>query len=245
MSSMFINCQKIKTVPLFNTQNVTNMDSMFNGCSALETIPEFNFSSVTTNISMFNNTTALKSIPSTLVLGKGTATTSSYINVRDVKKLKFQITAGTTMQLFLNNSRCSEIEITNHTGITNFNTTFGSISNLNKISGGLNMSAATTVQSVFGSCFNLKEITGAIAPTSGTVTTTSMFVSCYNLERLDMPGMANTFSLVNCNLSAEALNEVYTGLATVTGKTITVTGNPGTATDNPAIATAKGWSVVG
>lgn len=245
MDSMFINCQKIKTVPLFNTVNVTNMNSMFNGCSALETIPEFNFTNVTTNISMFQNTTALKSIPSTLVLGKGTVTTSSYINVRDVKKLKFQVTAGTTMQLFLNTSRCSEVEITNHNGITNFNTAFGNMTNLTKISGGLNMSAATTVQSAFTNCFNLKEIIGATAPTSGTVTTTSMFANCFNLQRIDMPGMANTFSVQNCNMGAEALNELYTGLATVTGKTITVTGNPGTATDNPAIATAKGWTVVG
>ena len=41
------------------------------------------------------------------------------------------------------------------------------------------------------------------------------------------------------------LNEIYSNLETVTGKTITVTGNYGTASDNPSIATAKGWTVTG
>ena len=47
------------------------------------------------------------------------------------------------------------------------------------------------------------------------------------------------------NLSPTALNEIYTNLATVSGKTITVTGNWGTASDTPSIATAKGWTVTG
>jgi hypothetical protein len=48
-----------------------------------------------------------------------------------------------------------------------------------------------------------------------------------------------------CNLSATALNDIYTALPTVSAKTITITGNWGAATDTPAIATAKGWTVTG
>jgi hypothetical protein len=44
-------------------------------------------------------------------------------------------------------------------------------------------------------------------------------------------------------LSGAALDEIYTNLATVVGKTIIVTGNYGTASDDPTIATAKGWTV--
>jgi hypothetical protein len=57
--------------------------------------------------------------------------------------------------------------------------------------------------------------------------------------------MRFTHSILNCKLSAAALNSYYTALPTVTGQTLTVTGNWGTATDNPAIATAKGWAVTG
>jgi hypothetical protein len=50
----------------------------------------------------------------------------------------------------------------------------------------------------------------------------------------------------NCNLSATALNNIYTALPTITPpQTITVTGNWGTALDDPTIATAKGWTVTG
>jgi hypothetical protein len=51
--------------------------------------------------------------------------------------------------------------------------------------------------------------------------------------------------VASCKLSATKLNEIYSNLKTVTGKTITVTGNYGTASDDPSIAIAKGWTVTG
>jgi hypothetical protein len=58
-------------------------------------------------------------------------------------------------------------------------------------------------------------------------------------------GIAQNISVANCKLSATKLNEIYSNLKTVTGKTITVTGNYGTASDDPSIAIAKGWTVTG
>jgi hypothetical protein len=49
----------------------------------------------------------------------------------------------------------------------------------------------------------------------------------------------------NCNLSATALDAIYTALPTVSAKTIKITSNWGAATDTPSIATAKGWTVTG
>lgn len=72
-----------------------------------------------------------------------------------------------------------------------------------------------------------------------------MFNGCSSLSNIDITNMKVSFSVGNCKLSADRLNEIYSNLATVTGQTITVTGNYGTATDNPAIATAKGWTVTG
>lgn len=64
------------------------------------------------------------------------------------------------------------------------------------------------------------------------------------LRRVVMPNMKFTFSVAYNSMSAVAIDEMFTNLGTVTGKTVTVTGNPGAAYCDPTIATAKGWTVV-
>lgn len=105
------------------------------------------------------------------------------------------------------------------------------------------MSKVTTASSMLNSCTLLQSIS-ALNLTSVT-TTTDMFLGCSSVYKASFINMKETFSIANCKLSATALNEIYTNLATVVGKTITVTGNYGTATDDPTIATAKGWTVTG
>lgn len=57
------------------------------------------------------------------------------------------------------------------------------------------------------------------------------------------------FQLHNNSLSAQALDQFYTDLATTTSGILFVGGNaggnPGTTGDDPTIATAKGWTVYG
>ena len=57
-------------------------------------------------------------------------------------------------------------------------------------------------------------------------------------------GAAAPIALNFSGLDAAALNDLFTSLDTVTGKTITVTGSVGAASCNTSIATAKGWTVV-
>lgn len=68
---------------------------------------------------------------------------------------------------------------------------------------------------------------------------------CVSLSRAAISGMRFSFNISSRKLSAVALNEVFTGLPTVTGQTITVTGNYGINQPgyNASIATAKGWTV--
>ena len=47
------------------------------------------------------------------------------------------------------------------------------------------------------------------------------------------------------NLDATALNQLFTDLPTLTGKTINITGSLGAGTCDKSIATAKGWTVTG
>jgi len=69
-----------------------------------------------------------------------------------------------------------------------------------------------------------------------------MFYYCYSLQIGACLGTEITVSYINCNLGPEALDDIYTNLATATA-TITVTGNWGVSGDDPSIATAKGWTV--
>jgi hypothetical protein len=73
---------------------------------------------------------------------------------------------------------------------------------------------------------------------------TTMFSGCPSLKVGTMTGTTATISYASCELSATALDAIYTALGDGTGQTITVTPNWGTGTDDPSIATAKNWTVV-
>jgi hypothetical protein len=98
---------------------------------------------------------------------------------------------------------------------------------------------------MFSGCSSLQTIPPM--DTSG-VSSSANFANAYlaaGLTRIQATGQRFTFSVASQRLSAVALNEIFTGLPTVTGQTITVTGNYGIneAGYDPTIATAKGWTV--
>ena len=107
----------------------------------------------------------------------------------------------------------------------------------------LNTSAVTNMSGMFNNCYSLQSIPQL--DTSAVTNMSSMFYNCYSLSSMKATGIAQNISVASCKLSATKLNEIYSNLKTVTGKTITVTGNYGTASDDPSIATAKGWTVTG
>ena len=63
MGNMFYGCKKLKTIPKLDTSNVTNMDGMFEGCTSLTTIPQLDTSNVTDMTYTFSNCSSLKSLP--------------------------------------------------------------------------------------------------------------------------------------------------------------------------------------
>jgi hypothetical protein len=133
------------------------------------------------------------------------------------------------------------------------------------------VAAVTTMASMFQTCFSLQTIPPFPGSVAAVTAMNNMFNSCSSLQtippmdasgvsssanlasaytagsltRIQATGQRFTFSVASQRLSAVALNEIFTGLPTVTGQTITVTGNYGIneAGYNPTIATAKGWTV--
>jgi len=57
LSSTFVNCSLITTIPTFNTVKVTTMNSMLNNCTNLVTVPALNMSNVTNSLMFSANPT--------------------------------------------------------------------------------------------------------------------------------------------------------------------------------------------
>lgn len=110
--------------------------------------------------------------------------------------------------------------------------------------GALNTTGASNLGAMFYSCYSLQQVP-ALNTSAGT-NFTNMFYNCYSLQGSDVYGGKYAISYATANLSAAALDNIYTNLGTASGaQTITVTSNWGTSGDDPSIATAKGWTVAG
>ena len=63
MSNMFNGCMSLQTLQLLDTSNVVDMHYMFPDCRALKTVPQFNTSKVTTMNGMFTSCASLQTVP--------------------------------------------------------------------------------------------------------------------------------------------------------------------------------------
>jgi hypothetical protein len=152
--------------------------------------------------------------------------------------------ATMTANVFQNSSieQVGNVTLPNATDMSNF---FYQAYNLHTI-GVITAPNAVGLASMFTGCNSLKEIVFTDCSNVTTVTTGSQgtFNLCYSLSKLIMPGMRIGFHIAGSNLTAQALNDLFTSLGTASGsQTIIVTGNPGAATCDTTIATAKGYTV--
>lgn len=221
MGTMFGECTSLEYVPFYDTSSVTDMSNMFQGCNCLENVPLFETSSVTTMASIFTGCSSLEVAPF------------------------FDTSQVTTMfQAFYQCYSLRYVPPYDFSSCTIFTNTFLDCISLTHIpSFTMNTTSISTLSSIFGNCPSLKTI-GEL-DLSGVSSTQNFFssIKALSLERIQITGMGENHDYLNCNLGPEALNEIYTNLPTVVGKTITVTGNWGTAYHDATIATSKGWTV--
>ena len=208
---------------------LTSMASLFNGCRSLQSLPSLPSATAVTNMSSaFSNCSSLRTIPpfpgSVAAVTNMTSVFSGCSSLRTIPPFPGSFAA-----------------------LTNMNSAFSncfSLQTLPPFPG--SVAAVTNMTGVFSGCSSLQTIPPM--DTSG-VSSSVNFSSAYiagGLTRIQATGQRFTFSVASQRLSAVALNEIFTGLPTVTGQTITVTGNYGIneAGYNPTIATAKGWTVI-
>lgn len=204
---------------ILNGGSRTSCASMFTACCALQSIPLFNTASVTNMSYMFNLCYSLKIVP--------------LFNTAAVTNMKNMFYSCYALEL---------VPLFNTSSVTDMSNMFYACYSL-QLPPMFDMSAVINISYMFYYCYTLKVIP---AFNLAAVTSTfNAFYNCLTLSRALFTGLGVNFSLLNCNLSGAALDEIYTNLPTVTGKTITVTGNYGAASDTPSIATSKGWTVTG
>jgi surface protein len=222
MLSMFSNCRSLTTVPLFDTSSAINMGSMFSNCSNLTTVPQFNTSNVTNMLSMFNNCSSLTVVP------------------------LFDTSNVTTMtNMFRSCSSLTAVPLFDTSKLTSITYTFYQCSSLTELPF-FNTQNVTNMSGMVRFCSNITSVPNFNV---GKVNNFSLtFQGCTSLSDADLNGTKVSISYASCNLSRQALVDIFNGLATVSGKTITITGNPGvvdlTQSDRD-IALNKGWTISG
>jgi hypothetical protein len=220
-----VNHVLLERVNIISVGALTSANSLFSGLRSLQSLPRLPDATALTNTSsMFNSCTSLSVIPPF----PGTA--ASLTDASDMHRL---MTAMQEVPALPG----SVAALTNASRIYDNNSTLQTIPPLPS-----STSSVTNFQSFTSGCPCL-QIIPPLDLTSAT--DTSNFVG-NGVTRLRLTNVKRSINMTNQRLSAVALNEVFSGLATVTGQTITVTGNYGIneVGYNHTIATSKGWTVV-
>ena len=225
MGSMFYSCSSLQSVPLFNTINVTNMQNMFQNCLSLQSVPLFNTTNVASMLCMFQNCLSLQSVP-----------LFNTINVTSMTNMFYSCSSLQSVPLF------------NTVNVTNMQNMFFACSSLQSVPL-FNTANVTSMGSMFYSCSSLNFIPAFIT-TAVTSDFTSFANGCNSLNRITM-SFNRTVALQSCQLSKDALVEIFTNLTNrtaTTSATIDITGNWGSSaltSADRAIATNKNYVIIG
>ena len=249
MGGMFQNCLSLQSVPLFNTANVTNMSSMFNSCSSLKSVPLFNTANVINMLNMFNGCLSLQSVP---LLNTANVTNMAYMFFAcySLQSVPLFNTANVTNMayMFYSCSSLKSVPLFNTANVTNMAYMFFACYSLQSVPL-FNTANVTSMAYMFQNCVSLNFIPAFIT-TSITSDFTNFASGCNSLNRILM-SFNRTVSLLNCQLSKDALVEIFTNLTnrtSTTSATIDLTGNWGSSalsSADRAIATNKNWVIIG
>lgn len=156
-ASMFIDCYSLRTVELFDTQNVTNMSYMFSGCGSLQTVPVFNTGNVTNMSRMFDACRGMVAAPA-----------FNMVKVTDAS------------YMFYLNSNMITVTLTPCTALIDATYMFYGCYSLQKAELLGTTPALLNVSRTFDTCRSLTEVN--ITSTSGVTNMNYMFINCYALQ---------------------------------------------------------------
>jgi surface protein len=216
MSSMFSSCRSLIIAPLFNTASVTDMSSMFTVCPSLQTVPLFNTVSVNSMSTMFNGCSSLQTVPlfNTASVNSMNNMFSSCVGLQTVPL--FNTSAVNTMSsMFSDCSSLQTVPLFTTSAVTNMSSMFSNCFSLN-ILPLFNTSIVTNMSSMFSNCFRLQIL--PLFTTSAVTNMSSMFSSCVGLQKVPLfntsavTNMSSMFS--SCNSLADIPALVSTAVTT-------------------------------
>ena len=215
-------CEK---VDIKTIGNATNLTRLFTSCYSLQSVPLFNTVSVTNMNSMFSACYSLQSVP--------------LFNTVNVTNMTYMFTSCFSLQF---------VPLFNTVNVTNMQSMLEGCYSLQFVPL-FNTINVTNMSFMFYNCVSLNFIPAFI-----TIAVTTDFTTFANgstsINRILM-SFNRTVALQNCQLSKDALVEIFTNLTnrtSTTSATIDITGNWGasalTSADR-AIATNKNWVITG
>ena len=215
-------CEK---VDIKTIGNATNLQNMFTSCYSLQSVPLFNTINVTIMAYMFNGCYSLQSVP--------------LFNTINVTNMGSMFAGCVSLQ---------SVPLFNTSNVTNMTYMFNSCYSLQSVPL-FNTINVTNMLSMFSLCYSLNFIP-AYTTTAVTTDFTSFANDCNSLNRILM-SFNRTVALKNCQLSKDALVEIFTNLTNrtaTTSATIDITGNWGASALTSAdrlIATNKNYVITG
>ena len=204
--------------------SVTFMINMFNNCSSLQSVPLFNTQNVTSMANMFYNCHSLQSVP--------------LFNTQNVTSM---------FNMFFNCYSLQSVPLFNTQNVIVMDSMFRGCTSLQSVPL-FNTQNVTNMLNMFRDCYSLNFIPN-FNTTSGTNFTT-FANGCNSLDRCTTI-FRNSVGLQNCQLSKDALVEIFTNLINrtlTTSATIDITGNWGASALTSAdrlIATNKNYIITG
>ena len=260
-TSLFNNCSNLKEIGDVNIPNATSAYRLFNGCNSLEKIGTVTASSATDWETAFASCNVLKTIDSVVFPSSGTVDLYRIYNSCHLLKTAFvpdsAVSISDLYQAFLNTYALEEIKPLGVTINASTITSNDKVRQMFRSSGIYRLPDITFSTSTFSGANNqsfadmsrAKEIPAYdLSALTVPLNNNSLFSQTNvsfggELQRIRATGIACTFTIRYNQMSADALDELMTNCATVTGKTMDIRNNPGTADCDTTIATNKGWTV--
>jgi surface protein len=183
-------------------------------------------------------------------IGNATNMTSMFQNCFSLQSVPLFNTINVTnmTSMFYNCFSLQSVPLFNTTNVTNMTSMFSSCNSLQSVPL-FNTTNVTNMTNMFYNCYSLNSIP-AFTTTAVTTDFTTFANGCNSLNRITM-SFNRTVALQNCQLSKDALVEIFTNLVNRTATTsakIDITGNWGSSALTAAdrlIATNKNWTIVG
>lgn len=240
LSSTFSNCWSLQSIVLpTSLPALTSLGTTFNACYNLTslTLPT-STPALTSSNNTFQNCIALQEItmPAT-VSASLTQLSATFYGCTNLKTLTLP-TTQTASLTFLTSMiyQCGSLTTINNLG------KLGSLTATPLVSAGTFSNFTNALTSLSFNCpFSALNVSGASPANFNRLNSLRLL----NTGAGQWTGTSPQINVSYCDLSATALNQLFTDLTTIVSKTINITGCTGAATCTRSIATAKGWTVTG